>query len=205
MMNILIAVPCMDMVATPFAQSLATLNRVGNCKVSFMMSSLIYDSRNKLAKQALETEADYVMWFDSDMVFEPNTLERLLEDDKDIVSGLYFRRVQPFTPVLFDSCEVDSEGICKMNDCQNYPKDSLFEVAGIGFGCVLVKTDVFLDMFAKYGDCFTPIGKFGEDISFCYKARELGYKIYCDSRVKCGHISHTMVTEDFFEAYGGTK
>ena len=199
-MKILIAVPCMDQVAAPFAQSLASLNKVGECAVSFMCNSLIYDSRNRLAKQAVDIEADYVMWFDSDMIFQPDTLQKLLDDDCDIVSGLYFRRLSPFTPVIFSSCEKDSEGYYKWNDCTSYPEE-VFEVAGIGFGCVLVKTDVFLEMFGKFGDCFTPLGKFGEDLSFCFRAKELGYKIHCDPRIKCGHVSHSVVTEDFYKAF----
>ena len=47
--KILIAVPCMDMVSARFAQSLTTLKKVGKCTVSFLIGSLIYDSRNRLA------------------------------------------------------------------------------------------------------------------------------------------------------------
>ena len=37
---------------------------------------------------------DYIMWIDSDQVFEPNDFFKLLEHDKDIVSGLYLRKPQ---------------------------------------------------------------------------------------------------------------
>ena len=50
--KILVAVPSMDSVAAGFAQSLATLNKFGQCSVSFICGSLIYDARNKLAAQA---------------------------------------------------------------------------------------------------------------------------------------------------------
>ena len=80
MRKILIAVPCMDMVSARFAQSLTTLKKVDQCVVSFIMGSLIYDSRNKLAAYALQMEADYILWLDSDMVFQPDTLERMLKD-----------------------------------------------------------------------------------------------------------------------------
>lgn len=201
-MKILIAVPCMDQVAAPFAQSLATLNKVGDCVVSFMMSSLIYDSRNKLAKQAVEIDADYVMWFDSDMTFAPDTLQKLLASEKDIITALCFRRTPPFTPVIFSDCTRNEQGNLVWENSTDYPNE-VFEVAGCGFGCTLVKTDVFFDVFAKYGDCFSPLNKVGEDLSFCYRARELGYQIFLDPQVKCGHVSHSIVTEDFFRAYAG--
>lgn len=200
--KILIAVPCMDLVQASFAQSLASLNKVGQCAVAFNACSLIYDSRNKLAAKAMKDEFDYVLWLDSDMVFRPDILEKLIADDKDMVSGLYFRRTSPYTPVIFKDSEL-KDGRLVWSDYTDYPKGELFKVAGAGFGCVLMKTDMIFDMIGKYGDWFTPLYSSGEDLSFCYRARELGYEIWCDSRIKCGHMSHQMITEDFYEAFKG--
>lgn len=202
-MKILICVPAMDQVATGFAQSLATLNKVGECAIAFICGSLIYDSRNKLARQALEFGADYTVWFDSDMVFEPDTLIKLIDhlekDDCDIISGLYFRRAAPFTPVLFKKLDMSGPH-CRWSDFDDYPRDQLFELEGIGFGCCAVKTEVLLAMTVKYKDFFSPINSVGEDLSFCWRARELGYRICCDSSIKCGHIGHMTVTESLFLA-----
>jgi hypothetical protein len=33
-------------------------------------------------------------------------------------------------------------------------------------------------------------GEFGEDLSFCFKARACGYKVYVDTTVRPGHIGH---------------
>ena len=94
-MNILIAIPCMDMVSARFAQSLATLKKVGQCTVSFLMGSLIYDSRNKLAGYAVQMEADYMLWLDSDMVFPPDTLERMMKtiEEKNMVLEIKILRI----------------------------------------------------------------------------------------------------------------
>ena len=108
MSKILIAIPCMDQVPAPFAQSLAMIRKPDNDQVAcaFQMGSLIYTSRNNLALQAMQLEMDYVLWLDSDMVFPQNLLVDMKQtmDEKglDFLSGLYFRRVPPFTPVLFD-------------------------------------------------------------------------------------------------------
>ena len=32
------------------------------------------------------------------------------------------------------------------------------------------------------------MGKFGEDLSFCFKARECGYKIWVDDSIWPGHV-----------------
>ena len=34
-------------------------------------------------------EYDYIMWIDSDMVFEPENFFKLIDHDKDVVSGIY--------------------------------------------------------------------------------------------------------------------
>lgn len=197
--KVLIAIPCMDMVSARFAQSLATLKKVGQCTVSFLMGSLIYDSRNKLAGYAVQMEADYMLWLDSDMVFPPDTLERMMktieENDIDILCGLYFRRTHPFTPVLFNKLERDGETLV-FEDVKEIP-DDLFEVAGCGFGCVLMKTDVLFDIGINW---FTPYIDAGEDCAFCMRAREKGYKIYCDPSISLGHMAYAPVTKEFYNA-----
>lgn len=204
-MKILIAVPCMDMVSAHFAQCLTTLKKVGECTVSFLIGSLIYDARNKLVEQALQLEADYIMWFDSDMVFSADTLQRMMETlDKhpeiDILSGLYFRRGKPYTPVLFDQLDYDAEKLtCDFKDTLTYP-DELFEVAGCGFGCVLMRTDCLIDLGGKYGGTwFSPLGNVGEDCAFCIRARAEGYKIYCNPSIKLGHMSYSPITEGVYK------
>lgn len=204
--KILIAVPCMDMVSARFAQSLSTLKKVGKCTVSFFIGSLIYDSRNRLASMAVEMEADYILWLDSDMIFSPDTLEymvKILEENKevDVLSGLYFRRGHPFTPVLFSKLEVNEEGILEWDDVHEIP-DGLFEVAGCGFGCVLMRTELLLDLASKEGGgvWFSPIANAGEDCAFCIRARREGYRIFCDPKIELGHLGYAPITRSFYEA-----
>lgn len=197
-MKTLIAVPCLETVPSHFASSLAMLNRVGDCQVAFNVGSLVYNSRNELARLAVRTEADYILWIDSDMVFHPDALEMLMEDmkDHDFVCGLAFRRGKPYTPVLFKTLSL--QGTCEqMNE---YP-DSIFEIAASGFGMVLMKTEILFDVAAKFQTWFAPYENLGEDLSFCWRAKECGYKFYCDPRVKLGHVGRVIVTEDFWKAY----
>lgn len=196
-MKTLIAVPTMDMCQSRFAQSLATLDKVGDCQVSFIMNSLIYDARNKFCQQAIEGEFDYIFWLDSDMVFPSYVLQQFMQHDKDIVAGLYFRRAYPFTPVAFSELRRDN-GVLKMKDLEEWPKD-LFEVDGVGFGCVLMKTDCLFDIAGKEGGVwFTPTPDAGEDAAFCLRAKEYGYEIWVDPTVKLGHVGQTVITEGVY-------
>lgn len=203
-MNVLIAVPSMDYVPATFCQSLAMLEKVGNCAVAFQVGSLVYKSRDALAKQALKMNADYVLWLDSDMSFPPDLLKRMLELDADFLTGVYYRRSHPYTPVILEELNITEEGRCVTKEFSKVPEDT-FEVEGCGFGCVLMKTQVIYDVMAKFGAMFNPMDQMGEDLAFCYRARQCGYEILADPSIELGHYSHTVVTKSFFEAYKGDK
>ena len=207
-MKTLIAIPSMDQVPAQFAQCLATLNKVGECAVAFQIGSLIYTSRNELARKAMEMNADYVFWLDSDMLFDPNTLTDMLNTmqerkDIDFLSGLYFRRVAPFSPVLFNELEIDDTG-CHWTEFEKIP-EALFKVGACGFGCVLIRTEVLMSVMSKFGNMFAPIGNVGEDVSFCWRARQCGFDIWVDPRVSLGHVGHTVITRAFWENYSMAK
>ena len=206
-MKTLIAVPAMDQVPAQFCASLAMLKRTGDSVVGFEISSLIYTARNNLSARAIQLGADYVLWLDSDMVFAPDILERLFADYSagkgDIISGLYFRRVAPFKPVLFSAVESTAEGPFTAEP-ESIP-DDVFEIAGCGFGCVLMPTGVLMDVIGKYGNPFDPINGMGEDLSFCWRARQCGYRIVCDPAVSLGHVANMVVDRSFFDSYNSHK
>ena len=76
-----------------------------------------------------------------------------------------------------------------------------FEVGACGFGCVLMKSEIFVAVFSKFGQMFTPIANCGEDIAFCWRARQCGYKILADPSIGLGHVGHTVITKEFFDNY----
>lgn len=207
-MKTMIAVPCMDQVPVHFCQSLALLQKVDECTLAMQSGSLVHAARNKLAEKALLMDADYVMWLDSDMTFPPDTLSRMLktavENDIDILTGLCFRRVPPYTPTLFDRLELKKHDICSWTEFEEIP-DHLFEVGGCGCACLLVNTEVFISIQNEYGNIFAPIGSAGEDVSFCLRARNRGYKIWCDPTVVCGHVGYTVIDDKFYKAYKAAR
>lgn len=206
-MKTLIAVPCMDQVPALFAQSLACLKKVGECQIAFQIGSLVYTSRNELAAYAMKNGFDYVLWLDSDMTFEPDMLERMMKQvqEKDIkmLTGVYFKRRPPYSPVLFETMEPRKTG-WSFSEYEELP-DGLFEVGACGFGCVLMATEVFMDVRLKHGYLFHPMNSGGEDISFCWRARDCGYKIMCDPDIVCGHVGNVVITDTLFKQYQSLK
>ena len=205
-MKVFIAVPSMDSVPAFFAQSLALLQRAGDTQIGWEVGSLVYHARNNLARQAIKAEADWVLWLDSDMVFAPDTLQRMLkvcqDNSIDFLTAVCFRRKPPYTPCLFDRLEKVDKG-ASYTALLSVP-EGLFKVGGCGFAGVLVSTQVILDVAAKFnGRMFDPIEGFGEDVSFCWRARQCGYDIWCDSGIEFGHVGNCIVTRGYFEAYNG--
>lgn len=201
-MRTLIAIPCMDMMHTPFVISLTGLQVKGEIKFAYSASSLIYDSRNGLARKAIVEKFDRILWLDSDMQFSPDLFKRLsddLDEGRDFVSGLYFTRKPPYKPVIFKKAgyeHVGEKGVKPVAEAYyDYPEDTVFEVQAAGFGGVMMNVSLLVEIEKAYGLPFSPIMGFGEDISFCMRAQELGKKMYCDSRVKMGHVGQFVYDE----------
>ena len=205
-MKTMIAVPCMEQVQTEFAQSLFNLQRVGNVYAKFLPCSLISKSRTDLALMAVQEKADYVLWIDSDMVFPDTLLMDLMRDieqeKKDIVAGVCHMRKEPYKPVLWSKLRQGLTAFENESECLvDYPRDGLFEVEGCGFGCVMMKTEVIASVRDKYADLFGHLPGYGEDLSFCIRARGCGYRIWVDPKVQVGHKSSIIVDDSVFQAF----
>ena len=201
-MKTLIAIPCGDQLEANFVECLLKLRPVGSVDIKLLKGTLVYDARNQLIDMALRAGGyDYILWLDSDMTFEPDLLERLMEDiqGKQLVTGLCFGRRPPFKPCIYTDVRIEKEGLGLMPYADNYydyPRDQVFEIAACGFACVLMTMDM-AEAMSVYGVPFFPIAGLGEDLAFCYRAKQLDYKLYCDSRLKIGHIMRMSVDENF--------
>lgn len=205
MTKTMIAIPCMDQVPVAFVKSLVSLRYVGDVEVVFASGSLVYDARNQLASRAVSGRFDRVLWLDSDMIFGPDIMERImarLDEGYEVVSGLYFKRKLPIEPVIYKRCDVitaNGKQVPVAEPFRDYPKDSFFNVAACGFGCVATKTEILDRISKSYGMPFWPVAGFGEDLSFCLRAKALNVPIMCDSSIKLGHVGITAVTETAYE------
>jgi GT2 family glycosyltransferase len=149
--------------------------------------SLICRQREMLVIGALEMNPTHIMWLDSDMMFPPDLVERLLDHDRDIVACNYPTRSLPFKGVAYT----------RIGDWNSWlghePKGSVIEIVeGVGMGCMLVKSSVYqaikrpwfeINWMHEYQD------HIGEDFYFCIKARKHGYEIAIDT-VQSQKIKH---------------
>ena len=201
----MIAIPCLDTVPVPFAASLSGLRYVGESRASFHANSIVYDARDMLAAEAIDTGATRILFIDSDMQFAPDMMERMAADmdehNLDYVCGIYFKRRLPTTPCIYKKVELKDDGTASVESYTNYPRDELFPIAGSGFGAVMLTTKMLKDVYDTFGRPFLPFpGVLGEDLSFCWRAKQIGYEMYCDSRIKVGHVGLFNYSEPYYQA-----
>lgn len=204
-MKTLIAIPCGDMVHTDFLRALLGLEIVGETQYTFAQGSLVYDARNKLCGTAVEGNFDRVMWLDSDMVFDGDILKRFharLDEGREAVSGLYVTRKLPVKPVVYERIWMEDLKPWPMphvEPIQQIP-DDIFEVAGFGFGAVMCTTDLLIRITTQLSLPFSPMAGFGEDLSWCLKAKEVGATLWCDPTIKVNHVGQIQFTPDMLKS-----
>ncbi len=154
----------------------------------------IAEMRNEIVETALQAGCSHLLMLDTDMIYPPNTLTKLLSCNLDVVGGLCFMRYPPFTPVL----RVGEPGVYKNLDLEDYEEDSMIEVDATGTACIMFNMEVFKKIqspwfsFDEHPNQLIG-GVIGEDIGFCSKLRKTGYRIFVDTSVECGHIAHMNI------------
>ena len=207
-MRTVIAVPCMDSMPVHFVQSLLFMEKPDDVRCVLASGSLVYDSRNELINRAKEAEADRILFIDSDMQFDRDLMVRLGEDIDagcEIVAPLCFKRKPPFTPVIYSEMyikEEDGKKIPTATVMHDYPPSNLFQVEAVGFGCVMMTMKAVEKVVEKFGPWpFAPLTGFGEDMSFCIRARLAGVELWCDSRIRVGHVGYYTYGEFDYRKY----
>ena len=145
--------------------------------------------RNHIAQYTLDHGYDYLFSVDSDIVLPHDSLVKMLAVDQDMVSGLYIQRIP-------DTHTVELYGVTAGGGRSNIPYDLLrgrgvVEVAGCGFGCVLIKRRVFEGVPHPqfvYHRALTQRETVSEDVDFCMKATNSGFTIWADTTIHCDHV-----------------
>lgn len=200
-MKLAIGLPIFDvMVHTQFMLSFLALDRPEMCHVVFPKTPFhkrdIYEVRNNLCQQAIDLGCTHIVMMDTDQVYhDEDLLMRLLDHNKDIVCGKVHRRYPPFEPILNVGHKHVPDEIIE--------KGGLIEVDATGTGCMMIRLDILKDIPKPWFELsVNDEGReIGEDIGFCYKAGEAGYKIYVDCDVEIGHLALVQVNSSLYNLW----
>ena len=148
-------------------------------------------ARNTIVEHFLDTDMDYLLFIDSDMIWEPDSLELAYDlikhKEVDIVTGIYFTKGAPHLPVI-KKLDMDAGCYNIFVEWSNKP----FEVDGAGLGFMLISRKV---LEAMKQPLFTWDGGFSEDLNFCLKAKkDHGFRIWAHPGIKLGHIGNSTIT-----------
>lgn len=179
----------------------------------------VVEGRNGATAAFLESDAEWLLFVDADMGYEPDSLERLLEVadpiERPIVGGLCFGYgalsdevdygqaviKHPF-PTIFDLVDEPGEGPM-FRPRWSYLPNVVQQCAATGAAMLLIHRSVLERMADKFGpgQWFNrmrhPEGKklWGEDTSFCYRAAMLSIPVYVHAGVRTSHAKSLYVTE----------
>ena len=196
-MKLFIATPCYGGMMTMFtAKSLMGLTSLlTEKKIDFQFyglanEALIPRARNYCVEEFLRSDATYLMFIDSDIIFKPEDVLKLLDDDKNIIGAAYPRKER-------NGGHVGGEG------------NGIQRVDYLGTGFLMIKREVFeglKDDKIKYYpdhqgtkfdgqhsiyaffDCGIVDSRYlSEDYMFCHRAKEK-YTIWIDYDIKLKHV-----------------
>lgn len=163
--------------------------------------------RSHLASRALLTEHEWWVWLDADMVVEARQVEALLAEARArdltwlaasaVCRGSLDVNVRPLdgAPVAFGSDGGVIE-LAKGAVACAVTHRRLFETLAPTLPEVDYEDDATGEMFPGR-PFFWPLVRdrthYGEDYSLALRAREAGIRVWCDTRVKVGHLGEIVL------------
>jgi hypothetical protein len=188
--KILIAIPNKNLIEADTFKSIYDLEVPDGYETVFQYfyGYQVEQVRNLIADWVIKGPYDYLFAVDSDISFPPDTLKKMLAHNKDMVTGLYIQRI-PGKHCIEVMRRNEHGGVSHV-PWEELKGRGLVEVDSCGFGCVLVKKDVFTSIeypHFLYKSALDHRYTISEDVYFCLKAREKGKQIWADTTILCGH------------------
>ena len=186
-MKILVAVPTFETIMPEVFKAIYDLDK-GEHDVCFEFVKG-YDcakARNMIVRKALAGNYDRVLMVDSDTLIPKETLTWFLEKPVDIISGCCPRKNTKKREVVLARFGTEGFSACLTYDDLT---EERIQIKGCGFACVMVNVDVFRKTsypWFKYVT-YENGSHLSEDFYFCMKATQAGFKLWADTRVRCGH------------------
>lgn len=197
--TILIAVPTDKYIEAKTFKAIFDLEVPVGYKVDFRpyVSNQIDTIRNEIVKETLRDNYNYLFSIDSDIVLPTDALKKMLEADKDMITGLYIQRIEDtHTVEVYRSTNGDGRAHIPYELLKG---KGIVEVAGCGFGCVLVKRKVMEGLkypYFVYRSALDHAHTYSEDVYFCKQATDAGFTIWADTSILCDHLgSRTFKVE----------
>jgi len=144
--------------------------------------------RNGLVTQAQMLGCTHILFMDTDQVYsDQEMIQKMLAHGEPVVGAKVHRRYPPFDPLLLRG----KPGHLHSVPDQEIEAGGLVEVTATGCGCILYDMEVFQKIEHPWFEL--TVGEFGqtigEDVGFCTKLIDHGYKVFVDCSIDIKHLS----------------
>ncbi len=188
-------------------------------------SSLVVTARNHLVDAFLKSGADKLFFLDTDMLFLPEGLVKVVSSEEDVVGAAYAQKTLDWKKVLKAAAEGKEHPVAWGSPInvrtleKPEVRGPLFEVDGLPTGFLSIQRKVILRLLEtapteghRTGMCLMGDNKllpnlfrtevqegrfWGEDILFCREARQAGFRVWLDTDVRVGHIGEMVYHVDY--------
>jgi hypothetical protein len=164
-------------------------------------NALIADSRGVIATKFWESDADCLVFVDSDVTWQAGALLRLVDAPVDLCAGVYPNRKDPIAYPLhyLDRPQLWAD-----------PDTGLLEVKSVATGFLKLSRNCIGKMIQAYPEKhyytaerdkqFYPLFdhvfedgyKWGEDYSFCIRWGKIGGQVWVDPEIAMGHVGYKV-------------
>ena len=150
-------------------------------------------ARNRIIDTCFEQRCSHAFFLDGDHLVSEHSLDYLVElADEAMVSGLICKKGEQYQQVAWEVHEVES----KENFFQvTLPLDGqVYEVSTCAFGCTLINLEKLKKLKKPYfrDTCLEGVN-IRSDINLCKMFRDIGEKMWIDTRVLVGHLGQRRV------------
>lgn len=174
----------------------------------------IAKQRQELLFQFEESGLEWLLWIDSDIMFDLNHI-KLLWDVKDIekrpiVTGIYFVSFEPYrslykpTPCIFTYID-EKVGNRPVHPLPHPEEDILIPIDSAGLGFTLMHKSVAHKLREKYGNTTFAIEigdrHVSEDVSFFSKVKELDIPFYAHNLCRVTHVKRFLLDDNYYRMW----
>ena len=176
----------------------------------------IASARNRLVRDFLANpiykNVEWLLMLDSDMTFDENLLPALFEGMRDeagkvlhpIVGGLCFGGGHDgIFPTMYEIVDPASNNNNPVKVITEFFEGEQVQVDATGAACLLVHRGVYEHLATIYeepspwfSESVYKGHEFGEDWTFCLRARSQGFEIQVNTAAKVGHMKSIKLTEE---------
>jgi len=195
--EVLVATLTRETTTTAWAKSHRQMRLPPGSDIIYLAGMPFDHARNHACEAMLKNGFHYLFFVDDDVQIPPNAYDILKSVNRDIVSGLYYRRNDPIAPVAIVKTPQGTGWL------PEWKLGQIIEVKYVGAGCLLIRRNVletmpppWFEWMCDRGDVPTE-DRTSEDFTFCRKAKDRhGFSIYVDTRVQCVHAGMSSVAVD---------